>query len=128
MTKNYCLFCDRTNQKKHEIILENDSCYARWDNFPISTGHLEVIPKNHIDSFFDLDNRQLIQLFSLLKDVKEIVQDRYKPDSYNIGLNEGKVAGRTVEHLHIHLIPRYKGDVDDPQGGIRNVIPGKGKY
>lgn len=128
MEKGYCLFCDRDNKNKHRIILENDFCYARWDNFPVSRGHLEIVPKLHISSFFDIDDEQLIQLYALIKEAKALVQKKYSPDGYNIGINEGEAAGRTVHHLHLHIIPRYKGDVEDPHGGIRNIIPGKGKY
>ncbi len=127
MTNNYCLFCDRANKKENKIILENDFCYARWDNFPLTEGHLEIVPKLHINSFFDLNNEQLIQLYSLLKEAKEIVQKKYNPDSYNIGINEGETAGRTIPHLHMHLIPRYKGDVENPSGGIRNMLPDERK-
>lgn len=128
MEKDYCLFCDRENKNEHKIILENNFCYARWDNFPVSKGHLEVVPKLHISSFFDISDEQLIQLYALIKESKIIVQKEYNPDGYNIGINEGEAAGRTVHHLHIHIIPRYKGDVEDPHGGVRNIIPGKGKY
>jgi len=128
MEKDYCLFCDRDNKKEHKIILENDFCYARWDNFPVSRGHLEVVPKPHISSFFDINKEQLVQLYTLIKEAKTMIQKEYSPDGYNIGINEGDAAGRTVHHLHIHLIPRYRGDVEDPHGGIRNIIPGKGKY
>jgi diadenosine tetraphosphate (Ap4A) HIT family hydrolase len=128
MENNYCLFCDRTNSKEHKIILENDFCFARWDNFPVSRGHAEIVPKSHINSFFDLSNDQLIQLYSLLREAKEVVQKEYNPDGYNIGINEGEAAGRTIHHLHIHLIPRYRGDIENPRGGIRNVIPNKGRY
>jgi len=127
MNNNYCLFCDKDN-KKHEIIIENDFCYARWDNFPVSKGHLEIVPKEHINSFFDISSDQLNQIYSLLKEAKEIVQNKYNPDGYNIGINENESAGRTIPHLHIHLIPRYKGDVENPRGGVRNVIPDKGNY
>ena len=127
MTNNYCLFCDRANKKENKNILENDFCYARWDNFPLTEGHLEIVPKLHINSFFDLNNEQLIQLYSLLKEAKEIVQKKYNPDSYNIGINEGETAGRTIPHLHMHLIPRYKGDVENPSGGIRNMLPDERK-
>jgi len=128
MEKDYCLFCDRNNKKEHKIILENDFCYARWDNFPVSKGHLEVVPKLHISSFFDIGDEQLIQLFALIKKTKAMVQKKYNPDGYNLGINEGEAAGRTVHHLHIHLIPRYKGDIKNPNGGVRNIIPGMGKY
>ncbi len=124
---NTCLFCDRENPKNN-IFFENDFCYARWDNFPVSPGHAEIVPKRHIESFFDLKDDELIKLYSLLLKVKDMIQEKYKPNGYNIGTNDGEAAGRTVHHLHVHLIPRYKGDVFDPRGGIRNVIPEKGSY
>ncbi len=128
MEKDYCLFCDRDNKNEHRIILDNDFCYARWDNFPVSRGHLEIVPKLHISSFFDIDDEQLVQLYALIKEAKALVQKEYSPDGYNVGINEGEAAGRTVHHLHVHIIPRYKGDVENPRGGVRNIIPGKGKY
>ena len=126
--ETYCLFCERNNLEKHTILAENDFCYARQDNFAVSPGHLEVVPKSHVVSFFELTNEELGQMYSLLKEAKAIIQDKYNPDGYNIGLNEGEMAGRSIHHLHIHLIPRYEGDVENPKGGIRNVIPGKGNY
>lgn len=128
MKKDYCLFCDRDNKNEHKIILENNFGYVRWDNFPVSKGHLEIVPKLHIDSFFKLDDKQLIKLYELIKKAKAIIKKKYSPDAYNIGVNEGEAAGRTIHHLHIHIIPRYRGDVKNPHGGVRNIIPGKGKY
>lgn len=128
MSKKYCLFCDRNNPEEHTIIDENDLFYARWDNFPVSDGHAEIVPKRHIKSLFELTNNELIQLFDLLKKIKDIIQNEHNPDAFNIGVNEGEEAGRTVNHLHVHIIPRYKGDVENPRGGIRNVIPKKGSY
>ncbi len=126
--KEYCLFCDRNNAEKHIIIEENNLFYARWDNFPVSKGHAEIVPKKHIDSFFDLTDEEILQLFGLLKKVKNIIQNKYNPGAFNIGINDGIAAGRTIHHLHIHIIPRYKGDVENPRGGIRHIIPGKGGY
>lgn len=128
MTKDYCLFCDRKNSEKHKIIHENSLFYARWDNFPVSKGHAEIVPKKHIESFFDLTNDELIQLFDLLKTVKGTIQNKHNPDAYNIGINDGEEAGRTIHHLHLHIIPRYKGDVENPKGGVRHIISGKGDY
>jgi diadenosine tetraphosphate (Ap4A) HIT family hydrolase len=124
---NPCLFCDKDNLE-NRIIIENDFCYARWDNSPVSNGHAEIVPKKHIESFFDLDKSQIEQVYSLICDVKNLIQEKYNPDGYNIGINDGESAGRTIHHLHIHLIPRYKGDVEDPRGGVRHIIPGKGSY
>lgn len=122
-----CLFCNKEDIE-NKIIIENDFCYARWDNFPVSKGHAEIVPKKHIESFFDLKNNELIEIFSLTSKVKDLIQEKYNPDGYNIGINEGEAAGRTIHHLHIHLIPRYKGDVENPRGGIRHIITEKGSY
>lgn len=127
MSKSYCLFCDLHNVK-NKIIIENDLFYARWDNFPVSKGHAEIVPKKHIKSFFDFKDSEIIELMKLAKKVKNIIDKKFKPDSYNIGVNDWPAAGRTIEHTHLHIIPRHKGDVKDPRGGIRNIIPGKGKY
>ncbi|MDD5295017.1 MAG: HIT family protein [Patescibacteria group bacterium] len=128
MKNDYCLFCDIDNKKKHNIIAENDLFYSPWDKFPVSDGHAEIVPKRHIASFFELTNEEVLQLYDLIKKTKEIIFKKFNPDGYNMGVNEGNAAGRTIDHLHVHLIPRYKGDVEKPQGGIRNVIPGKGIY
>ena len=126
--KNNCFFCNKDNFTEKTIILENDLFYARWDDFPVSKGHLEIIPKKHKESFFDLNNEEIASLFKILKETKKMVDIKYKPDGYNIGINEKEAAGRTIHHLHIHLIPRYKNDVLNPRGGIRNIIPEKGNY
>jgi len=123
-----CFFCDIQMQNDDKRITENQYFFARYDDFPISNGHCEIIPKKHIESFFELNPSQVQSLYDLVKDVKEIIEERFKPDGYNIGINEGKAAGRTQDHLHIHLIPRYHGDVENPRGGIRNVIAQKADY
>src|SRR3989344_1266798 len=120
---NPCLFCDKENQK-FKLIVDSDFAVARWDEFPVSKGHALIIPRKHVVSFFDLKNEELLELFSLLYKAKEIIQKEYQPDGFNIGVNDGEAAGRTIHHLHIHLIPRYKGDAEKPRGGIRNIIPG----
>lgn len=122
-----CLFCNKEDSR-NKIIIENDFCYARWDNFPVSPGHAEVVPKKHIESFFDLTDEEIIKINILIKELKNLIQEKYNPDAYNIGINDGEAAGRTIHHLHIHLIPRYKGDVENPRGGVRHIIPGKGSY
>ncbi len=124
---NNCLFCDRYGDKL-DLIQENDFCYAVWDGFPVSAGHSLIIPKKHILSFFDLEKVELESIFEMMKDVKDLISEKYHPDSYNIGINDGEEAGRTIHHLHIHIIPRYKGDVENPRGGVRHIIPGKGDY
>lgn len=128
MTINECLFCDYENSNNHKIIADNEAAYARWDNYPVSEGHAEVIPKRHVESFFDLTEDELVAMHGLLKQVRRIVDDRHHPDAYNLGVNDGEAAGRTVHHCHIHLIPRYIGDVANPRGGVRHIIPEKGNY
>ena len=123
-----CLFCDKDNPEKNRIILENKLFYARWDNIPVSEGHAEIVPKRHVESFFELTEEELSKMYDLIRKTKEVIDEKYSPSGYNIGVNEGEAAGRTIHHLHMHLIPRYKGDVEDPKGGIRHIIPGKGFY
>ena len=118
-----CYFCN-----PHNNIFEENGFFIHEDEYPVSPGHYEVVPKRHITSFFDLNPDELLSLYNIIKKTKQLVEKRHKPDGYNIGINEGKAAGRSVHHLHIHVIPRYKGDVKNPQGGIRNVIPEKGDY
>ena len=125
MEINGFLFC---NKEKHNILIENDFCYSRTDDFPASPGHIEVVPKKHIVSFFDLDDDEIVKVYDVLNRTKKIIDKKYKPDGYNLGVNDGEAAGRTINHLHIHLIPRYKGDVKNPRGGIRHIIPDKGFY
>ena len=124
---NPCLFCDKENQK-FKLIKENDFCVARFDEFPVSLGHTLIIPKKHIVSFFDLKDEEVVQMFSLINEAKDIIKREYNPDGFNIGTNDGEAAGRTIHHLHMHLIPRYIGDVENPRGGVRHVIPAKGLY
>lgn len=98
------------------------------DGFPISPGHTLVIPKRHIGSFFDLTADERHDLLALLERAKTVLEAEFRPDGYNIGINDGPAAGQTVPHLHIHLIPRYKADLPDPRGGVRWIIPEKADY
>lgn len=123
MTKD-CFFCDILDKRKEEdnFILENEHFFARFDDFPVSKGHIEVISKKHKPSFFDLNEEELISFYSLVKEVKNLIQKKFNPDGFNLGFNEGKVAGMSQEHLHIHLISRYFGHVENPLGGVRNIL------
>src|SRR5271155_5876708 len=118
MQKPECLFCDFTDPDRNTIITETELAYARWDNFPASEGHAEIVPKRHVESYFDLTDNELLAIYGLPKQVKNIVDTQYHPDAYNIGINDGEAAGRTIHHCHVHLIPRYIGDVENPRGGI----------
>jgi len=127
MTKE-CLFCDYSNAERNHILVENDLAYARWDNYAVSKGHAEIVPKRHVESFFDLTDDELSSVYQLAKEAKAQIASLFSPDAYNIGVNDGEAAGRTIHHLHIHIIPRYTGDVENPRGGVRHIIPGKGNY
>ena len=109
-------------------ILENEFAFAIYDGFQVSKGHSLVIPKRVVSSVFDLDDDEYNLIFILLRDVKKILLEKFKPDGFNIGINNGTVAGQTIDHAHIHIIPRYKGDLKDPRGGVRNILPDNTGY
>ena len=123
---NPCLFCD---SKKSGIAHENDLAYASYDSYPVSDHHCLIIPKRHIKDYFDMTNDELIACNDLIQIVKnEILSKDINVKGFNVGTNAGKIAGQSIMHCHIHLIPRRKGDVDNPQGGVRSVIPNKQHY
>ena len=123
---NPCLFCD---SKKSGIVHENDLAYASYDSYPVSDHHCLIIPKRHIKDYFDMTNDELIACNDLIQIVKnEILRKDVNVKGFNIGTNAGKIAGQSIMHCHIHLIPRREGDVDNPQGGVRSVIPNKQHY
>lgn len=126
--KSECIFCDYLNLDPEDIIADNQLFYSRWDKNPVSNGHLLIIPKRHIESFFSLNDQDLLAMYALIKEAKIAVEKQYHPDGYNIGVNDGIAAGRTIHHFHLHIIPRYEGDVEDPRGGVRHILPGKGFY
>jgi len=114
-----CIFCKKYN---FNIICENNLAYAIYDKYPVNKGHILVIPNRHVDNFFYLNDNEIKAIFNLLKKTKSILNNKYNTDAYNIGINIGKYAGQTINHVHIHLIPRYKGDIDNPAGGVRKLI------
>ncbi|MFI6538396.1 HIT family protein [Nonomuraea sp. NPDC050547] len=118
-----CIFCKPDDPSLHTTLCENELFYARFDNYPANPGHVEVVPKRHVESFFELDEREMLSAYALMREAKNLIDDKHFPEAYTIGINDGKAAGRTIDHLHIHLIPRYQGDVDDPRGGIRRAAP-----
>lgn len=119
-----CIFCKPTN-----VIINGQYAYSRYDGFPVSRGHCLIIPKRHVQSIFELTDEELKDLYAVLKQTYDYLGNGgYMMDGYNVGINCGRAAGQTVKHLHIHLIPRYKGDVFDPTGGVRGVIPSKQSY
>lgn len=122
--KSDCPFCFPTN----ELITESATAFAIYDKYPVSQGHALIIPKRHVENYFDLTFREQSACVFMINYVKDILTKRYNPDGFNIGINIGSPAGQTVNHVHIHLIPRYQGDLQDPSGGVRGVIPHKMKY
>jgi len=124
MTKD-CPFCTLPHDR---IIDSNEMGFVIRDGFPISPGHTLIIPKRHVSSFFEISQEERDALLDLLDQAKKVIAKELSPDSFNIGINDGPAAGQTVPHLHIHLIPRFKGDQEDPRGGVRWIIPGKAKY
>ena len=123
---NPCLFC---NPKASGVIYENDLAYASYDSYPVSDQHCLIIPKRHIVDYFELSNEELISCNDLIKIVKnEILNKDQSVKAFNIGTNAGKESGQSIMHCHIHVIPRREGDVENPQGGVRSVIPKKQHY
>lgn len=118
-----CLFCLKHSADKNVILLQNDTFFARYDNFPANPGHVEIVPKRHVESYFELNALEIREAYALICQAKNELDEQYHPDGYTIGVNEGRAAGRSVDHLHIHLIPRHFGDVEDPRGGIRQAVP-----
>ena len=123
---NPCIFC---NTKISGSDFENDLAYASYDTYPVSDHHCLIIPKRHVKEYFELSEEELTGCNQLVKKVKIKVENNDKSiKGFNIGINSGKEAGQSIMHCHIHLIPRREGDVENPQGGVRGVIPSKQHY
>lgn len=125
MTTRPCPFCTLAPER---ILVVNDFGIVFRDAYPISPGHTLVIPRRHTGSLFDLDESERQALFVLVDEAKKGIDAEFHPDGYNLGINDGQAAGQTVPHLHVHLIPRYKGDRQDPRGGVRWIFPDKADY
>ena len=110
------------------IIYKDDYFFIIEDAFPVSPGHLLIISNEVKSDYFQLNQYEKDHLSKVILEAKSIIESKYQPDGYNIGMNCGEAAGQTVFHFHCHLIPRYKGDMGNPRGGVRHVIPNKGKY
>lgn len=121
---NKCIFCELKNKG----VFTNELCYVIYDKYAVSQGHMLVIPKRHTYDYFDLTSNEKNDIWNMVDIVKTFLDKEYKPDGYNIGINNGKAAGQTIPHVHIHIIPRYNNDIKDPTGGVRGVIPDKMKY
>jgi len=122
MNQKKCPFCDLEVARIH---LENNVAAAFLDAFPITTGHTLIVPKRHVVSVFDLSEEELAAVWRLVALVRAQLLDELKPNGFNVGINDGQAAGQTVMHAHVHVIPRRQGDVADPRGGVRRIVPSK---
>jgi len=120
-----CPFCTLPPDR---ILNIRGTAVAIRDGFPVSPGHTLIIPRRHVASFFEITDEERTDLITLLAAARDDLDRQFRPAGYNIGINDGAAAGQTVPHLHIHLIPRYEGDRDDPRGGVRWVLPDKAAY
>jgi len=115
---DHCPFC-----LSEGSILNNELAYARFDPFPVNPGHVLIIPFRHVADFFEITPEERLAMLMLLDNAKALLDEQFHPDGYNLGVNVGQAAGQTISHVHLHLIPRYRGDVENPRGGVRGVIP-----
>jgi diadenosine tetraphosphate (Ap4A) HIT family hydrolase len=124
-TPSDCPFCHLSGER---VVAANAQATVVADAFPVAAGHSLIVPRRHVASFFDLDLSEAQAVFELLLVTHRWLERMYHPSGFNVGVNIGAAAGQTVMHAHVHVIPRYQGDVLEPEGGVRNVIPGKGRY
>ncbi len=120
-----CPFCSLEPRK---IVAQNELSMTVRDTLPVSPGHTLILPKRHITSIFDATREEMAALWEALQQARTQLLRELSPDGFNIGVNDGLAAGQTILHLHIHVIPRYKGDMPDPRGGIRWIFPDKAVY
>ena len=109
-------------------ILQNELAFVIYDKYPVNPGHALILPKRHIASFFEANPDEVTAMLALLNEMRQRTDASLAPDGYNIGVNIGEAAGQTVKHVHVHLIPRFHGDMENPRGGVRGVIPAKQSY
>jgi len=124
MTGNECIFC----RPQREILASNAHAIAVFDTYPVSPGHSLILPRRHVVTVWDLSDAEYAACYALVRELKPVLEERFKPDGFNVGVNCGEAAGQSVWHAHIHVIPRFKGDTPNPKGGVRHVIPLKGSY
>jgi diadenosine tetraphosphate (Ap4A) HIT family hydrolase len=125
MTDPACPFC---NPAPDRVFHTSELVLALWDAFPVSPGHALIVPKRHVASWFDATPGECRELTETVERVRAIVERTHQPHGFNVGWNDGRAAGQTVFHLHVHVIPRYEGDADDPRGGIRWILPNRARY
>ncbi|MFB4165608.1 HIT family protein [Alteribacillus sp. JSM 102045] len=120
-----CPFCEISPK---QLLRENEYAKAFYDLYPVQKGHTLIIPKRHFSSYFEAAEEEVLAIHRLIQEQKKALDKEFAPDGYNIGVNIGEYGGQTVPHLHVHLIPRYNGDIEDPRGGIRKAIPNIVQY
>lgn len=120
-----CPFCHPDPER---VFLKTELVIGLWDKYPVSPGHALLVPRRHVTGWFEATEEERQALTAALDLARDRILEQHRPDGFNIGINSGEAAGQTVFHLHVHLIPRYRGDQDDPRGGIRNVFPDKARY
>jgi ATP adenylyltransferase len=125
MIVHSCPFCSPPTDR---LIAEGERILALWDTHPVSPGHALIIPRRHVTDWFSATDAERAALTAAIADVRREIERHHRPDGYNIGINVGEAAGQTVFHLHVHVIPRYRGDVAQPRGGVRGVIPSRADY
>ncbi|CAN4276825.1 Hit Diadenosine tetraphosphate (Ap4A) hydrolase and other HIT family hydrolases [Methylophilaceae bacterium] len=126
MENNSCIFC---SLEKNRVIKSNELALAFRDNFPVTRMHTLIAPKRHAKDYFELTQVEVVACNNLINQLRlELMEEDSSIEGFNIGMNVGEVAGQTIFHCHIHLIPRRKGDVENPRGGVRHIIPDKGFY
>ncbi len=118
-----CYFCTQP-----DIVIENELAFVCYDGYPVSPGHCLIVPHRHAAEYFQATPEEKAAIWALVDEMKIIIDKKFRPDGYNVGVNIGEPAGQSVPHIHVHMIPRYKGDMENPRGGVRGVIPDKQKY
>jgi diadenosine tetraphosphate (Ap4A) HIT family hydrolase len=121
-----CIFCRPTDGRSE--LASNDRAVAFPAGFPVSLGHALIVPRRHEPDFFALSDEEQAAMVALVNPVRAVLEKEFGPDAYNLGVNAGKAAGQTILHCHLHVIPRYAGDVDEPRGGVRWVLPETARY
>ena len=121
-----CIFCKRAGQP--QLLAGNDLAVAFPAGFPVSPGHALIVPRRHEPDFFSLTGAEQAAMMALVDPVRRALAERFSPDAYNLGVNAGRAAGQTILHTHLHVIPRYAGDVSEPRGGVRWVLPETARY
>ena len=120
-----CPFCCLPDEA---LVFRSAKVVAFPDRYPVTLGHTLIVPKRHVETFFDATAEERAAIWDAVDTIKRSLDEEFHPDGYNVGFNAGRAAGQTVMHLHVHLIPRYHGDMPDPRGGVRGVIPDKQRY